>query len=382
MPTTAISFLAHPSGNESWSVVSDFLADVRQAKPAWRVGASVLLARYKEATSRDHALAFEPNATFVLADPETHKMELPFPSRGRGRDDLAYLKESSPRANISRFVANVLQAQVNNGRSILLSPWLVHGAAPNARNLQATVAFAQAAAASQLVNGRELWFGFQVTQGVVADNAERNALLNELVELPTKPIYLRVQVDAPDGPRQFADGAVIAGLRQLVEGLRSNGVRVVLPQSGLLGWLMLPLGAVSFGAGTRTSMQRTTALTTGGFARQPLNWYFVPQFLGIALAEEMPQIARVSTFQPCDCPYCGGQLPPTGAAFDRVLAGKHYLWWCAKLASELNGKQPLAEVQRRIASAQAFWTRVQGSSVVLDDRSQPQHLANWLAAIS
>lgn len=382
MPTTAFSFLAHPSGNESWSLVNDYLSDVARLQRKWRVGATVLLARYKEATSRGHAQAFEPNALFVLADPETHKMELPFDKRGIGRKDQAYLQESSPRANVNRFVGNVLQAQVVNGRRILLSPWLVHGAAPNARNLQATMAFARAAAASPLVDGRELWFGFQVTQNVVADDAERNALLNELVELPANPIYLRVQVDPPDGPRQFANRAVISGLRQLVAALSSNGVRVVLAQSGLLGWLMLPFGAVSFGAGTRTSMQRTTAPSPSTFARQPLNWYFVPQMLGCALAEEMQQLARVRAFRACDCPYCNGQLPPTGGAFDREAAGKHYLWWCAKLANELNGVQALPAVRQRITDAQAFWIQAQRASVVLDPRSDPLHLASWLAAIS
>jgi len=359
MPTSAYSFLAHPSGNEKWTVIAEFLSDVAGNEPNWRVGASVLLARYVEATSRRHAQSFERNALFVVADPETQKMELPFPERGRGRDHHDYLQESSPRANVPRFVKNVLQAQISNGRDILLSPWLVHGATPNFRNLRATVAFATEAAVSPLVGDRDLWFGFQVTHNVLSDDGLRDAFLNELVELPTNPVYLRAQLEPPDGPRQFSDPAVIGGLRQVVTALSENGMRVILAQSGLLGWLMLPFGAVAFGAGTRASMQRTIALTSGGFARQPLNWFFVPQFLGSALAEEMPSIAAIPGYQPCPCPYCDGDLPDTGDDFDRELAGKHFLWWCALLANELNSGQPESTVRQRIVDARAFWTQVQ-----------------------
>ncbi|MFO1052758.1 MAG: hypothetical protein U1F36_11135 [Planctomycetota bacterium] len=358
--------------------MSDFLSDVAGT---WRVGATVLLSRYKESTSRRHAAAFEPNALFVIADPESQKLELPFAQRGRGRDDLAYLQESSPAANVTRFVSNVLQAQIDNGREILISPWLVHGATPNTRSLHTTLSCARAAAASPLANDHQLWFGFQITHNVVSADKERNDFLNELVELPAKPIYLRIQIEPPDGPRQFADEAVIRGLREVVSALSDNGMPVVIAQAGLLGWLMLPFGAKSFGAGTRMSMQRTVA-PSPGFARQPLNWFFVPQFLGCALAEEMPQIAAVSGYQPCTCPYCDGNLPDTGDDFDREAAGKHYLWWCARLANELIPVQPLTALRQRIGDSESFWNQVQRSSVVLDDRSHPLHLASWLAAVS
>src|SRR4051794_30467163 len=116
-------FVQHTEGD----LAERFLRDVDASQSSWIVGASLLLPRWYPSTQRDFAVRFEPHAAYLIADPETRRLHLPFANRGRGKRDLDYLQESDPLVNRGRFVTNSLRAQVANGRDILISPWLIHG---------------------------------------------------------------------------------------------------------------------------------------------------------------------------------------------------------------------------------------------------------------
>jgi hypothetical protein len=125
------------------------------------------------------------------------------------------------------------------------------------------------------------------------------------------------------------------------------------------------------------SLQRNTAPSSGGSGAPPLPWYFVPQLLGFVLADEVHDIAEVEGFEACDCPYCDGELPDTGAAFDRMAAGKHFLWSCARFAAELDEDDSLASINSLVDDAVDFADAVAEDGVPLDSRSTPAHLAVW-----
>lgn len=381
MPTSAFNFLVHP-GRESWQVVDQFLREFRTSQPRARLGATVWLPRTKPASTLERSGSYDQSADYVIADPEPMRCELPFSRRGRARDELPYLQESDAAANRPRFVKQVLKAQVDNGRDVLVSPWLLHGISGTNHELDVTVDFAKRAAAHQLAQGRKLLLGFGVTDDIIAHDQARDEFLNEIVELDgNHPIYLRMRISAPPGRKQYERQDALAGLRKAVDSLSKNDCPVVLPQSGLAGWLMLPFGAKAFGAGIDASMQRNLPASSGGGGVPPLNWYFLPQFLGFVLAEELSGLQRVQGFQQCPCPYCD---PPIqgGARFDSRRAGLHFLWWCATLAAELNqDRQPAARIRKRIADAQSFATSAQQAQVRLDRRSQPTHLEAWTAVV-
>lgn len=135
MPLSDLSFLAlHQDG----TLLDDFLADIVLQHPEWRVGAGLRLPRYRLAYCMDKLDSWEGDADYVLADPETRLMRLPYRNRGRGRDDHPYLQESDPAANRDRFVTRTLRAQVAAGRDVLISPWLIHGTSGTTHELRVT----------------------------------------------------------------------------------------------------------------------------------------------------------------------------------------------------------------------------------------------------
>ena len=125
MPDSDIGFFVH-RGSRSGAFLRSFVSEIHGAEPSWRVGVALHLPRGLDGYQRDLARSLESDAAYVLADPETRVMHLPYDERGRGRADFAYLSESDPAANRRRFTEQVLKAQVDNGRDVLISPWLVH----------------------------------------------------------------------------------------------------------------------------------------------------------------------------------------------------------------------------------------------------------------
>lgn len=383
MPLDGPSFFAqHTEGD----LVERFLQNVVANEPDWSVGACLLLPRWKPSTQRDFAIRFEPYCEYLIADPETRRLHLPFAARGRGRVDLAYLQESDPLVNRDRFVANTLQAQVANGRDILVSPWLIHGLSAGDRELHATIDFATRANGHPLVDSRTLLMGAEATSEVFANKSSRNRMIDEIVEPELGlPLFLRMTIDAPESRKPYGIIDALLGLRAAIDAFKANDIDVVLPQIGLCGWLMLPFGVQSFGAGTKSSMDRNlrpVATGRGGGGAQPLHWYFSPDLLGPVLAEELAGLRSVG-MPSCPCPYCTAVPPQGGAAFDQRAADLHYLWWCAALADEVKrANDPASAVRTRVEAAQQLWQQVRAARVPLDPRSSETHLAAWSAAIA
>jgi hypothetical protein len=381
MPTTGYSFLAH-RGRETSSTVEAVLRDFRKAKATARLGATVWLPRYRAVTTQQQAADFAAHANYVIADPETERIQRPFAERGRGRQDFLYLQESDPAANRARFVTQALQAQLQMGATALVSPWLVHGFSGTNHELEVTLDFATRAAKHPLVKGKQLLLGMCVTDEIIANDLSRNYLLDRIVDLPEAPVYFRMRINPLPGRQQYARHDALEGLKSAINSLDANERPVILPRSGLAGWLMMPFGARAFGAGIDTSMQRNLPLDLGGGGGQPpLRWYFRPQFLGFVQAEELPLLRKVKGFTECKCPYCKPAMGP-GAAWDVTRAGQHFLWWCCELANELTGPSALGAVKKRLQAAGSFSHAVQGDGVPLDGRSLPRHLGVWSAVVT
>jgi hypothetical protein len=374
MPDTAHGFQFHP-GTESGTDTTDFLDELASSRSDSRIGATIHIPRQQLAYWQRIEPTWSPSVDFLVGDPECGRMDRPFAERGKGRDDFAYLSESDPSANPVRFVKQTIDAQTSVGATVLVSPWLLHGVTQTEHELDATIRFASLAE-EYVEDDDKLLMGVEATQGVFATDEARNAMVNELVEGPELPVYLRMRITPPQGYMQYRDQGALHGLKEVVTALDANDRAVALPQSGLTGWLMTAFGASSFGAGMQGSMQRNSAPAGGGGGFPPLHWYLVPQMLGFVLAEEMEDISGIDGFEVCECPYCDGELPGTGAAFDAREAGKHFIWWCSALADELNSGSPDALVPDRVAEAVDFADAVT-AAVQLGDRSIPAHLPIW-----
>lgn len=378
MPFVPHGFQLHP-GQESWSVTTEILRDLNRDHPNWRVGATLHMPRQRLAYWQRASDVWSEATAFLVADPEPTRMDRVFDERGRGRDDYAYLAESDPVANPARFVRQAVRAQQAAGATAIIAPWQLHGVTQTEHELASSIRFAELA--QDYTNDMPLLIGIEATEGVFATEEARNAMINELVEGPELPVYLRMRANAPAGYKPYQQPSGLAGLKHVVSALVANDRPVALPQSGLCGWLMSAAGASTFGAGMAGSMQRNSPPAGGGGGLPPLHWYFVPQMLGFALAEEMPDIARVDGFEVCDCPYCESALPGTGASFDSEAAGKHFLHWCARLASELSPSTAAAVVAQRVDAASEFASAMADARLTLDPRSQPSHLPIWQATL-
>ncbi|HKI86879.1 MAG TPA: hypothetical protein VKA53_09045 [Thermoanaerobaculia bacterium] len=367
-------------------LVGDFLERLDNEHHDWYVGACLLLPRWFVSTYSDRAALLEPDVNYLLGDPDTRRLHLAFEGRGRARSELDYLGESDPLANRKRFVRNTLRAQVANGRQTLISPWMIHGLSGDERYLEATVEFASIAAEHKLAKGRQLLMGLEATQEIFADKESRDRMVDEVIEGDAElPIYLRMTIDPPESRRPFGDAESLRGLREAVEAFRDNDRRVILPQSGLCGYLMLPFGASAFGAGRRASMERNlrpSDSSGGGGGAPPLNWYFSFDLLGPVLAEELVPL-HAAGVPVCGCPYCDESPPEPGLGFDADQAAKHFLYGCASLAEEVRqAGDPAAVVRNQVATAVTLWAQIREAGVALDNRSQENHLAAWSAAIS
>ncbi len=273
MPDIAHGFQFHP-GTESGPDTTDFLAELASERPDSRIGATIHIPRqrltYWQRTEPD----WSPSVDFLVGDPECGRLDRLFEERGKGRDDFSYLGESDPAANAVRFVKQTIDAQNDVGASVLVSPWLLHGVSQTEHELAATIRFASLAEEYVQDDDAKLLMGVEATQGVFASDEARNALVNELVEGPELPVYLRMRVTAPPGYMQYREPGSLLGLREVVKALEANDRPVALPQSGLTGWLMTAFGARSFGAGMQGSMQRSSPPAGGGGGFPPLHWYF------------------------------------------------------------------------------------------------------------
>jgi hypothetical protein len=367
--------MAH-QGHHNQDVLETLCQEVKAAHPDWRVGAAVSLPRYTPATHASLVGRIGAVADYVLADPETHRLEHPYEERGGKRDRYDYLQESDPIANRSRFVPAVMEAQRFASPSREMTPWLTFGTEAFGRNLRATIRFAEQGAEWGRVNRSSPLIGLAATEAAITDDDARGDLLDEIVELEGDAVYFRLLVRPPESFTQYRNDLVLCGLRQFVSSLAENGKPPILAQFGLGGWLFLPLGALAFGSGINGSMQKFS--DSSGFG-QPLEWYFFPDLLGFVLREEVDALARVPGFSECPCPYCP-RLPLTSAGvWDRNDAGAHYLWWCAQLANEAGTE---VSVTQRLSSARDFWNRAQTAGLVLDPRSIPRHLEVWSGVVT
>ncbi len=379
MPTTDLSFIAHHA--ERPRGFSDLVADLRTARGTSRIGTAIRIPRGRLAYNQDLIGELRPSASYVLADPETRQVVLPYNKRGRGRTDHAYLTEDAPKANRARYVGQVLRSQITHGAGALITPSLIHGINPGNVDIDATIDFAKTAVADPAATGHDLIMGVEALHTVFANGTARNYMVNAIVDLDDElPLWLRMTSPAPQGRGQILHEGSLKGLRDAVEALTANDRPVLLPYSGMCGWLMMGFGALAFGAGVPASLERTVipSPSGGGGGSQPLHWYFEPQMLGFVRAEEMPSISAVAGFTPCPCPFCGGGLPASGAAFDADVAAKHYLWWCISLTDDVRAAGNRADhVRDTLDDALAFWSAVQGAGVLLDNRSEPTHLETW-----
>lgn len=213
-------------------------------------------------------------------------------------------------------------------------------------------------------------------------NACRLAL-NLLTDLPDGiGIALRIRFAKRDAA---LDAAVLARVRFVVAALADDGRKVLMIQSGIVGWLAIAWGAWGFAAGMSQESwlyHRTVIRRRSGLPSPPrVERYFERQLLHPVLSGDHGRLARATGYTQCGCSFC--KALAKGGAWDHNASAQHSLYALASLTEAAAGSDRAARrdaVRTTIESAQNQWAQWKGSSG-LSAQATPRGLPVWRSLV-
>ncbi|MEU2089755.1 hypothetical protein [Nocardia beijingensis] len=271
-------------------------------------------------------------------------------------------------------IAEVLDAQRAVGANLLLSAGGVLDSADAEGSLDA--AFEQADdALAMLAPSERLALNLTLSQQWLANPILRDTLLAHLIDQDQFDVwYVRVQWPASLPTfHQPLDRKLLEGYKRLAQ-LASDEDRVLLlPQTGLTGWLQLGFGATGFGAslaGAGHAFREETQ--RGGGPTERVQRYFEPSLLHTVERSAHAVVAAHYEYTHCTCPYC--PLLWNKPVWDHQLAELHHLYWMGRLAAieATTGRSRPAAVRRTVRKAHKT-----AAELPLVGANVPQHLPVW-----
>lgn len=273
-------------------------------------------------------------------------------------------------------VDEVLQAQRDAGANLLLSP----GRALDATNAQPALdaAFAEAdKALAGLVSGERLAINLTLSEQWLSKPTLREALFDQLMDQQQFDVwYIRVQWPAAlRALHQSLNVELLQGYKRLAQMSQDENRVLLLPQTGLSGWLQLAFGSTGFGAGPFGAGQAFKEHSQGGGGGQePIARYFEPSLLHSVERTVHDALSKQTGYVACDCPYCPALLAPSAPAWNHELARLHHLHSMGRLAGlGASTGRPLPAAARRAVRA----AKQTASNQPLAGISLPQHLPVW-----
>lgn len=335
------------------------------------VGASVRLPA-GSSTAHNDWLDSCAAASVRLADPLCYLLD---PTIVRVPEVSALAKRRSPYlAGGPLNIGDVLDAQRNAGANLLLTSG--RALDPTSAQKSLDVAFEEADdALAALGPGERLALNLTLPAQWLSNRSLRNVLFAQLVDQEQFDLWhIRVQWPATlRALHQPLDYDLLDGYKRLSQ-LASDEERVLLlPQSGLTGWLQLGFGAAGFGAGPFGSGHAFKEDSQGGGGgNPPIPRYFEPTLLHPVERNVHDVLSARPGYVTCDCPYCPALL--SGGDWDHELARLHHLHWMGRLAGigAATGRSQAAAVRRTVRDAIGA-----AADQPLVGISVPQHLSVW-----
>jgi hypothetical protein len=275
------------------------------------------------------------------------------------------------------WLAQVLEAQREAGANLLLTP----GRALDPENAGESIAelFSEAKQATALLKRGER-LALNVTMSwrwLVAENL-REKLFDELLDQDQYEIwYIRAQWPAERSYVQPNDTDLLKGYKRLAELALDEDHYLLLPQTGLTGWLMLAFGAKGFGIGSSGTSQAFTEPSYGrakGAKRKER--YFERQLIHSVERNVHDILINTPSYQKCACPFCPALLQSPSSAWSHELAGMHSLHAVGAMTAEVeqdgNRGGHRAAIRRIVKAAAKF-----AADKDLTEINAPRHLAAW-----
>jgi hypothetical protein len=278
------------------------------------------------------------------------------------------------------WIRQTADAQVAAGASVLLSPGsFITGPA----GVVAEVS--DAAGIASTYPRRPLLLNLPMDKSIIIDPVARATMLARMLPLVVgndtlDGIFVRVRVPSysPSYTEPRRTG-LLEGLADFVSTLARAGVRVILPNLGVTGWMLTGFGAAGFGAGTSWS-QRAWLEPGGG--PQGVGRMYEPQLLHTVPATVHQQLVGMPGFRRCRCRHClahWATTPPTALPlpWDFELAGLHYLEGLVNEFRALPTTGVKAHVHQRVLAADALATSIGGKGGQPLHSIRPTHLPTW-----
>ena len=343
------------------------------------LGAVVSLASQSPRSARQ-ILGSLPGYAIRIADPDFHKRPsaAAAPTTGRRRAPAPHLAGPAPAAPDKAYIEGVLKMQRDAGATVLLTPTGPIGEADAERTLRKAMRWASATRATG--PAEPLLVSLTLSRAWIADESMREVLLNEIVDSSEPNWYLRVRWPASrPASGQLVDPELLEGYRQLAAVMADEGKALLLPQTGLVGWLMGAFGARGFSAGTgRPEQAYTDKIDFRRKGRQPppIRRYFEPGLLHRVLADTHPRIASQPGYAACGCAYCDGLTrgsPITAPKAWNERDSHHLVAMLARLQGGVPASGRRAHILQAVTAAEAL--AASAGPLRADDR--PLHLAVW-----
>lgn len=321
-----------------------------------------------------------PTATLRIADPEIHT--LPGPAHA---PHLKQLKQAAkyryggvpvPATPNQGWVLDVLDAQHGAGANVMLSASGWVGTAQGRQQLATAMSFV-AATRAELGADDPMFVNLTLDSAWLVNSSLRAQLLQEIVESAERLWWLRVMWPPlkPNPYSQLIDASLLDGYNELAQVASNERKVVLLPNSGLTGWVATALGASGFSTGMSGPERAYLNLPPqgGGGGGTPRRRFFERNLLHTILRADQAQLMRQSSYQRCACAYCR-QL--ANGPWQKDQEHLHYLHNVAELTATLGRTGRKAAAHTRVQQAVTFNASLTGAAR-LTGESDPKHLDQW-----
>lgn len=340
------------------------------------LGAVIKIPRQSAEAGRKFFASCGP-ASIRIADPVCYELdEGAFQLRRDAISERA--KQRAPylaKGNRKDLLASVLDAQRGVGANLLLTPGRALNPDDSDKALEELFEEGERAL-STLNRGERLALNITISNRWLTNAPLLEKLLNELLDHDEHDVwYMRVQWRAQKAYSQPKDADLLRGYKKLSQLALDEDRRLLLPQTGLTGWLMTAFGAKGFGSGSSGADQAFVEPSYGRPKQATRKErYFEKQLIHTVERNVHEVLANSADYQNCDCPYCPVLFSSPG--WSHEFSGLHHLYRVGQLMAEVeqdSARGGRYSAMRRVINRAIRYAR----GKELADINAPQHLAVW-----
>ncbi|CAG7640519.1 hypothetical protein SIM91_04025 [Rhodococcus opacus] len=294
----------------------------------------------------------------------------------------SYFTDPQAGGHTEAWVGEVLDAQRDAGATVLLTPGL--WADPATPDASLAIMRQHAVWARDALKPAEhLAVNATIPASWLTTPSLRNRLLDEVIDMDDEVFYLRVRWPLlGQAYGQLLDEAILDGYAEVANVFEENDKVLILPNSGMTGWVALALGAHGFstgiGSGERAFADtRVIRIKRTGPRPAPTRRTFSTSILHVT-DEDTAQLLDALGPGNCRCRFCRTQRRLPAGQWEKSLAGAHYLRRVADLTADISRHSRGRRVAARsvVRNARTFVTS-SSTSVPLSGTNDPKHLPLW-----